>query len=416
MKKAFPDFSLLVKNRDFGFLYVGQFTSMFGGAITRVAIPFQIYLLTHSTLLVGLLSLCQLLPLLFTALIGGVIADQNSRKKLLIITEIIICTSLLLLAWNANLTQPSVIAVFLLATISSAVNGLHRPALEGITQQVVKREDYAAVGALRTFKMSITMIAGPALSGIIIAAWGITLTYLIDFICLLASLLALLMMRHIPKPETKQRDSIVQSIKTGCRFAFSRQALLGSYLVDFNAMLFAMPNALFPAIAVTFGGAKTLGMLYAAPAIGTLLVSTFSGWTRHIKRHGAAIAISAGLWGLAIILFGLSNHLYAALLFLMLAGGFDAVSMISRMVLWNEVIPKDLRGRLAGIEMLSYISGPRLGDAESGIVASIFGITASIVSGGVLCVISVAACCYYLPKFWHYRSTPATTEQTSATS
>jgi MFS family permease len=169
-------------------------------------------------------------------------------------------------------------------------------------------------------------------------------------------------------------------------------------------MVFGMPQALFPAIAEQRGGAQTLGLLYSAPAVGALLLSFFGGISEKIKRHGAAISVSAILWGFAIIGFGLAANLWLSLFFLMLAGTFDAASAIFRQLLWNETIPNNYRGRLSGIEMISYLSGPKLGDTEAGLVAAAFGITASIVSGGILCVVTVAACSYLLPKYWNYRS------------
>jgi MFS family permease len=211
-------------------------------------------------------------------------------------------------------------------------------------------------------------------------------------------------MTHIPKPQSVRDDSTWTSLKQGFRYAFSRQELIGTYVIDFTAMIFGMPTALFPAIAQSFGGVKVLGILYAAPALGALAISFFSGWTKYIKRHGLAIAVAAAGWGLAIIVFGLASHFWTAIFFLALAGAFDGISGIFRMTMWNQTIPNDLRGRLAGIEMISYLSGPRLGDTEAGLVAAAFGITASIVSGGVLCVLGVGICCYFLPKFWQYKS------------
>lgn len=399
------NFSLLIRNRNFGLLYLGQFISFAGTMITGVALPYQIYHLTHSTLMVGLLSLCQLLPLLFTALLGGVFADRYHRKKLLILSELFLAIGCLLLALNAAIATPKIWAIFIIAPVMSAVNGLHRPALDSIVQQLVSKEDFTTVGALAAFKNSVCMIAGPAIAGLVIVYFGIVNTFLLDFASFAVSLAALLMMTQIPKPETLTPDlSTWESLKEGIRYAGSRQELLGGYFVDFTAMVFGMPNALFPAMAQTFGGVQTLGMLYAAPAVGALIISFFSHWTKQVERQGAAIAVAAILWGVAIIFFGLSSNLYLALLFLALAGAADAVSAIFRKTMWNQTIPPHYRGRLAGIEMISYLSGPKLGDTEAGLAAAAFGITASIVSGGVLCIIGVAACCCYLPKFWYYNS------------
>lgn len=410
------NFSIFRRNRNFALLYLGQFVSLFGTMITGVALPYQIYTLTHSTLMVGLLSLCQLIPLVFTALVGGVFADRYHRRQLLIIAEIILVLGCGLLAWNAHLAEPHIWVMFAAAMLMSAFTGLHRPALESIVQQLVAKEDFPVVGSLGTFKSSVCMIAGPALGGVIIASAGVMTTYLVDCLTFAVSLVALLLMTHIPKPVlTVPDDSTWESLKSSLRYAKSRQELLGTYFVDFTAMIFGMPTALFPAIALSFGGVKTLGVLYAAPAIGALVVSLFSGWAKDVKRHGAAVAISAVMWGVSIIFFGLSTHLYLAIIFLAFAGGFDAISGIFRSVMWNQTIPISLRGRMAGIEMISYISGPRLGDTEAGLMAAAFGVGFSVVSGGVLCVVGVAICCWYLPKFWYYEAGEAgSTEEVMA--
>lgn len=402
--KYFLNVSLLFRNRNFGLLYLGQFVSFAGTMITSVALPYQIYQQTHSTLMVGLLSLCQLLPLLFTALLGGVLADRYHRKRLLLITEALLSIGCLLLAWNASFANPNIPLTFIVASIMSAINGLHRPALDSITQQIVDKKDFATVGSFSMFKFSVCMIAGPAVGGLLIAHYGAPITFLVDFATFFISLIALTLINNIPKPFIAKEESPWASLKDGFRLATSRQELIGSYLVDFTAMIFGMPMALFPAMADTLGGAKVLGILYAAPAVGSLIISFFSGWTRQINRHGAAIAISAALWGVTIILFGLSKHIYVALFFLALSGALDAISGIFRTMLWNETIPNQYRGRLSGIEMISYLSGPKLGDTEAGFVASLFGVTVSIVSGGILCVAAVGICCLLLPKFWAYKS------------
>jgi MFS family permease len=396
--------SVLRHNRNYRFLFIGQFISLFGTMITTVAIPYQIYHLTQSTLMVGLLSLFQLLPLLLTAIIGGVLADRHHRRTLLLISEALLAIGCLLLALNAYQPEPYVSVLFVVAFCMSAITGLHRPALDSINQQIVAKKDFAMVGALATFNYSVGMIAGPAVGGIIIGRYGIGITYFVDFGTFLVSLIALMCIRDIPKPATQAIESALSSIKEGFFYALSRQELLGSYSVDFCAMIFGMPMALFPAIAEHRGGVQTLGMLYSAPAVGALLIAFTAGAIEKIKRHGAGIAVAAMFWGISIIGFGLAQNLLLSLFFLMLAGMFDAISGMFRQVLWNQTIPNNYRGRLSGIEMISYLSGPKLGDAEAGIVASIFGITASVVSGGVLCVVTVGLCCYMLPKFWQYKA------------
>lgn len=398
------NFSLLRRNHEFRLLFCGQFVSFIGTMITSVALPYQIYHETHSTLMVGLLSLCQLLPLLLTALWGGALADRYHRRGLLIISEICLIIGCGLLTLNAWLPTPSVAAIFILATLMSAFTGVHRPALDSLVQQCVAKKDFNAVGALATFKYSFCAIIGPAIGGVLIARLGLISTYSIDTGSFAFSLIMLLLMRAFPKPTFDADESTLSAIKEGFRYAFSRQELTGSYVVDFVAMIFGMPMALFPAIAHAHHSVELLGMLYAAPAIGSLIVSLFSGWTHRIVRHGLAIGWSAALWGVAIIGFGLSP-LPFGLIFLVLAGAFDGISGIFRMTLWNSTIPTEYRGRLAGIEMISYLSGPKLGDTEAGLMAAAFGVSFSVISGGVLCVLGVIAACYMLPRFIQYRDT-----------
>lgn len=400
------DISLLRHNRNYALLYSGQFISFIGTMITSVALPYQIYHLTQSTLMVGLLSLAQLLPLLITALLGGVFADRYNRRSLVIYSECLLLLGCAALAINAYSTHPNLSIIFIISAIMSAITGLHRPAFDSMTQQLVQPENYKAVGVLTSFKFSFCMIIGPAIAGLMIAYCGLTFTYAIDFTTFLISLVSLFLMERLPQPSSSvKHPSILSSLVQGIQFATQRQELMGSYVVDFIAMVFAMPNALFPAMALSFGGVKTLGLLYAAPAVGSLFISFFSGWTANIKQDGKAIAIAAGFWGFSMIGFGLSSALWPALFFLALSGAFDAISGIFRSTLWNNTIPHHYRGRLAGIEMISYLSGPKFGDTRAGAIASCFGITTAIVSGGALCVVGVAVCCVCMPKFWKYYST-----------
>src|SRR3954454_20737069 len=208
-------------------------------------------------------------------------------------------------------------------------------------------------------------------------------------------------MRASPAPADADRPSL-RSIATGLRFARGRPELMGTYLVDVNAMFFGMPQALFPAIAADYGGAGVLGLLLAAPAAGSLVVALLSGWTRHVHRHGRAVALAASGWGVAIVAFGLTDALWPALVCLGVAGAMDAISGLFRSVIWNETIPDRLRGRLAGVEMISYTAGPTLGNFEAGAVASLVGVRASVVSGGVICVAGTAVLVALLPAFWAY--------------
>jgi MFS family permease len=284
----------------------------------------------------------------------------------------------------------------------SGVNGFHRPALDAMLPRLVDREDLTAIAALRMFSFSTSAIAGPALGGVCIATLGYSATYLIDVLTFVISLVALTQMRSMPAPQDAAIPSI-QTIVDGLKYARNRPELVGTYVVDMVAMTFAMPMALFPAIASVWSNAAAAGWLYSALSVGSLLTSVLSGWTSRVQRHGAAVVIAATLWGVAIIGFGFSPNLYGALAFLALAGAADAVSGLFRMTIWNETIPAGFRGRLAGVEMISYLSGPLLGNARAGWIASISSNVISVVSGGVICVAAVLLCIPILPQFWTYR-------------
>jgi MFS family permease len=267
--------------------------------------------------------------------------------------------------------------------------------------RLVDRDELPAAAAMGSLRGTLGMIAGPALAGVLVAVAGLPITYLVDVATFVVGLVCLALMRAVPPPIDAERPSI-RRVLEGIRYARSRPELIGTYVVDIVAMLFGMPMALFPAIAQGLGGPSVLGLLYAAPAVGSFLFATTSGWTRRVHRHGLGVMIAATLWGVAIIGFGVVPGLVAALVFLALAGAADAMSGVFRQVIWNQTIPDSLRGRLASIELLSYSVGPTLGNFEAGIVASLFSVRTSVVSGGVLCVIGCVLCAVALPTFRRY--------------
>jgi MFS family permease len=399
----FLNLSPLRKHRDYRLLYTGQLVSMFGSMITYVAVPYQVFELTHSSFTVGMLGAAQLVPLLVFALLGGSYADAMDRRRLLIVSEIIMAGGSLALAINGMLPHSSVALIFVVSAAMSATNGFHRPALDAITPRLVNREDLTAVSALNFLRFSVSAIGGPALGGVCMANLGYPVTYMIDVLSFLVSLAALAAIRKMPQSDRTGRPG-VQSIVEGLRYALSRPELIGTYVVDIVAMTFAMPMALFPAMSVVWGGAKAAGWLYSAMSFGSLFTTIFSGWTSKVYRHGAAVVIAAAIWALAIVFVGVSHSLPIAVLCLAVAGAADSVSGVFRSTIWNETIPSDLRGRLAGVEMISYLSGPLLGNARAGWVASISSLTTSVVSGGLTCFVGVLLCIPLLPAFWQYRS------------
>jgi MFS family permease len=396
------DISPLRRHRDYRLLFLGQVVSALGNFFTYVALPVQLFNLTKSSAMVGILGAVQLVPLALTALWGGVLADAFDRRRLLRWCEALLMTCSLALAINSLLPHPSVLAIFSIAALMSAISGIHVPALESLTPKLVERDDLTAVSALTSLRGTSAAIAGPALAGLCIAAFGLAATFIIDAASFAISLAALTAIRSIPPPDTAPSVSFA-SIREGFRYAAGRPELIGTYVVDIVAMTFAMPMALFPALAERWGGAHSIGYLYSAMSVGSLLVTLFSGWSKHVSRHGAAVVLAATAWGLAITGLGFAHTLWVAIFWLALAGAADMVSGLFRMTIWNETIPSEIRGRMAGIEQLSYMTGPLLGNARAGYMGQRFGLANAIVWGGAVCVIGVIACVPLLPAFWRYR-------------
>jgi MFS family permease len=401
LRLATVDVGPLRRHRDFRLLFAGQGLSFFGSMLTYVAIPYQAYEMTGSSLVVALLSFAELPPILVTAFVGGALADAFDRRRLVQFAELglSLCAALLLV--NALLPEPRLWPLFVLGMAMAGLVGLQRPPLDSLVPRLVDRDELTAAGALSSFRMNLGMVAGPAVGGVLIATVGLPVTFTIDLATFAVSLVVLNLMRAVPPPPDAQRPS-VHGIVEAFRYAWGRPELLGTYGVDMIAMFFGMSMALFPAYAAQFGGAEVLGLLYAAPSIGSLLATATSGWTNRVHRHGLAVILAAGAWGVAITGFGLAPNLGIAVVALVLAGGADMISGIFRTVIWNQTIPDHLRGRLAGIEQVSYSSGPLLGDLESGVVAALAGLRASIVSGGILCVAGVALFALALPAFRRY--------------
>jgi MFS family permease len=393
----------LRRHREFRLLYIGQAVSFAGSMITYVAIPYQVYDLTGSTLVVGLLGVAELVPLLGTALLGGALADAHDRRRLVLLADSTLLLLALLLVANALLADPHVWLLFVVAAGMSAAGGLQRPPLDAMLPRLVPREELPAASALEGFRDNAGRIAGPALAGVLIATAGLGATYAVDAASFLVSLAALMRMRAVPAPLEAAPPSFAR-IREGLRYASSRQELTGSYAVDINAMLFGIPIALFPAVADRHGGPELLGLLYAAGPVGAALFTLLSGWIGRVRRHGKAIALSAGSYGAAIVVFGVADALPLALVALAAAGAADMSSVIFRQTLWNQTIPDRMRGRMAGIEQLSYSIGPTLGTARSGAVASVTSVPFSIAAGGAVCLAGTVILSALLPRFWRYEA------------
>lgn len=395
------DLTPLRISRDYRLLFFGQLISAFGTAMSFVVVPVQVYQLTGSTLLVGLLSASEFVLILLMAFVGGAYADFIDKRKMLRLTEIGQTLVTATLVFNATLPRPQVWLLFVCAALHAGLAALQRPSFEALMQKIVTPDLMSSISALNSLRWNVTTILGPSLAGIILARFGASVAYSIDLLTFIASLTAVFLIRATPAPKQTEERPTLKSVVEGVHYAWRRKELLGTYLIDMNAMFFGMPTALFPAVAANFG-AETVGLFYAAPSVGALLATLTSGWAKRVHRHGLYVSLAAALWGVAMIFFGFANNLYLALFCLALAGGFDMISGVFRMTIWSQTIPHHLRGRLAGLEMISYTSGPKLGDAEAGLVAALFSVRTSVVSGGILCVLGTVIISALLPQFLRY--------------
>ena len=369
--------------------------------ITYVAAPYQIKELTGSYIAVGLIGVFQIIPLIIFGLYGGSIADRYDRKKVVIWCEIgflILVSALMLNSISAN---PSIWLIYLVGMIMAALDGIQRPSLTAMMPRLVKREQLPAAGALDSITHNAGYLVGTSVGGLLVVSVGLSWSYLIDLITYVISGVFLLLLPGI-KPLTALSNQHMTSILEGASYAWNRKDLLGTYLIDTAAMVFAFPNALFPFLADQLNSPQALGLLYSSSAIGAIIATSTSGWIKHVRRHGMAVVYAAALWGIGIVIVGLTNSLAIALLGLIIAGAADTISGLFRSLIWNTSVPDELRGRLAGIELLSYSIGPQLGQLRASFSANFFGLQRALISGGLLCTFSVLALARALPDLRNY--------------
>ncbi len=401
--RIFVDIAPLRDSRQFRLLFSGQLVTTLGSNLTIVAIPYQVYSQTHSSLQVGAISLVQLVPMVIGSLIGGSVGDAVDRRKLILYTSGLLTLASGALAVNAAVAHPSLLALYLISMVAAALTGFINPARNAVIPSLVSPAHLVAAYAFTQVVYQVGSIVGPAISGLLIDGIGLAWVYGIDAISFLLSVLTIARMTALPPAAGAARPGFA-SIVEGLRYMRGRPALQGVFLIDINAMVFGMPRALFPALSenVFHGGATTLGYLYAAPGVGALLGALTTGWVARIRRQGWAVIIAVLAWGAAIAVFGFVHTLWVALVLLAIAGWADVISAVLRNTILQTSIPDQFRSRLSSIQMAVVQGGPRLGDMESGTVAALVSTEFSIVSGGIACIIGAVVLARLLPAFRRY--------------
>lgn len=401
LRALLPDLAPWRSSRDFRLMWMAGVVTTFGSFLTFVALPVQIKELTGSAVAVGAIGAVELVPLIVFGLYGGALADAMDRRKLILYSEAALGLLSALLLANTLLPHPMVWPLYVVAAMSSALTGLQRPALDSIVPRIVAHDQLSAAASLNALRWQVGAIAGPSLAGVLIAFAGLSWAYAIDIGTFAVSVGLAVGLRPSPAAHDADKPSL-RGIAEGARYAWSRKELLGTYAIDMAAMFFAFPTAIFPFLADDLHAPWALGLMYAAGSVGSLVVSMTSGWTSRIHRHGRLVVISAIGWGLAMAVAGWLGNIWLVLLMLAVAGGCDMVSALGRMTMWNQTIPDELRGRLAGIELLSYSVGPQLGQVRAGGMAALTSARASVWSGGVACVAAVGLLALALPKLMSY--------------
>jgi MFS family permease len=409
-----------LRSRDFRLLWTGELLSEIGSNITLVAVYIQIYRLTGSALAVGAIGLVQLVPLIVGALFGGPLIDRHDRRRLLLIGQIIQALGSAVLLGAALMDPTPVPLVYVGAAVIAGLSGFSLATRSAMTPTLVPTERLPSALALNQAMWTTAQIVGPAIGGVIVASAGLGWAYGIDVVSFAATITAVTLMRPHPPLETPEgADADLggwQRLIDGFRFLSGRRVLQCTFIVDLIAMIFGMPRSLFPILAATqfHAGPETVGLLFSAVSFGGLMGALTSGWVHRVRRQGLAIIVAITIWGAAIAAFGLTgNQFVLALSCLAVAGGADVVSAVFRSTILQDTVPADLRGRLAGIHITVVAGGPRIGDAEAGLVAAMFNPTVSVVSGGVICVVGVGLVAFLVPEFARYKRGDAPMRATS---
>src|ERR1017187_3416052 len=384
MSRLFVDLSPLRRNRQFSLLFYGQLVSMAGSNVTMVAVPYQVYLETHSSLWVGLASLIQLPFLIAGSLWGGVMGDRLNRRTLLVSNSFILAILSAGLAFNAQLTHTHFVILISLAALAAGFSGFSAPIRTAVIPKLVPPNQLVAAYSLNQVIVNLASVAGPGAAGLLIASVGLSACYWFDAATFVFLMFFSALMNSMPASGEHTGTRMLRAMGDGWRYVKSHATAQAVYLVDLNAMVFGLPRALFPAGALTIyhGGPRTLGRLYAAPGAGALVMAVLTGWLERIRRQGRLVVLVVATWGAAIAVFGLVHVVWIGLACLAIAGATDVISTILRNTILQNAITDEYRSRISSIQMAVVTGGPRLGDFESGLVAGLTTTEVSLVSGG----------------------------------
>ncbi|MGZ3428079.1 MAG: MFS transporter [Polyangia bacterium] len=388
-----------LRSRDFRLLFLGQLVSLTGSQMQTVAVPFQIYKLTGSSLALGLIGLCRVVPVIVFALGGGVIADALDRRRLMMLSQTLMAACSLTLAWTTRTGHITPVVIYGVIAVGGAALSLDSPARQSLIPLLVPRAHLANAIGLHAMAWEIAAIAGPSLAGLLIAWRGVFPVYVLDAASFAAVIGALVAMHHRAPPRTSANISIAAAID-GLRFLARTPLILSTMVLDAVATFFAGSLLLLPLYAdrILAVGPRGLGLLYAAQPAGAALAAATLAARPTIHRQGAAVLWSIAVYGAAVAAFGVSSWLPLSLVLLAISGAADTVSMVVRQTIRQLATPDELRGRMTSVNMIFFMGGPQLGEFEAGVVARVWGPRFAVASGGVACVVAVALMSLFVPS------------------
>lgn len=395
------DFSPLRLSREFRKLFFYGIFATIGGQATYVATALQLRNLTHSTLAVGSLGLVELVPLLVFGLYGGVIADHWNRRRVVMTCEAILVLAVGLLLVNASLTHPHVWVIYVGDAFIVSAGSVQQPSLAGMSQLFVAHDQQRAAARLGSLRQTTTSIIGPALGGLLAASFGVRWAFALNLATFVFSLALLVTLAPVARVGVR-RVSQLAFFREGVAYTRSRPDIVGTYIIDILAMTLAYPVVMLPFVAARFHQTWALSLLYTALPGGALVATLLGKWTHNVHRYGRAIVMAAGAWGLGVAVFGFATQLWLVFLGLAAGGAADAYSAMFRQSMWNQSIPPDVRGRLGGIEMISYAVGPMLGQFRAGAMAAWTSLRFSLSVGGLAATGSIATVGAALPSLWRF--------------
>jgi hypothetical protein len=394
LSRVVTDIRPLQASADYRRLWVGSTVSQLGQQMTAVTIAIQVFAITHSTFAVGLVGLFSLVPLITFGLYGGAFADAVDRRKLAILASLGLWSCSLVLVAHAALGGSSVWVLYVVVAMQSGFYAVNNPTRTAIIPRLIGMDLLPAANALNMASFNLGFTVGPLLGALAIGAGGYTFAYGVDAVTFTAALYALVRLPPIP-PQPREGEQVtrpgLRSVAEGLRFLRDARNLRMTFVLDLCAMVLAQPRALFPAVAGSFfnGGVRTVGLLQASPAIGSLLAFAFSGWVSKVSRQGLAVAVCIIVYGGAVACFGFARLLWLGVLFLAISGGADMVSAAYRSTILQVAAPDNLRGRLQGVFTVVVAGGPRMGDFVAGSTAALTTPTFALAAGGLACIVGV---------------------------